>query len=88
MIAEKFNIHPAMSTKNSQQNFDIRSVRVRLATTEDYEAIMDINRNVYGGVDYLPALYFTFQHNPEIYSFVAEIGEVGVSLFIFNPVKC
>ena len=69
-----------MSSNNIQSNFDISSVRVRLATPEVYEAIMNINRNVYGGFDYLPMLYFTFHHNPEIYSFVAETDGVVVSI--------
>ena len=35
-------------------------VSVRLAGHGDYEAVMDINRDVYGGCDYLPCLYHTF----------------------------
>ena len=30
----------------------------------DYEALMDINRFVYSGLDYLPAMYHSFLHNP------------------------
>ena len=30
----------------------------------DYEALMDINRFVYSGLDYLPAMFQSFLHNP------------------------
>ena len=30
----------------------------------DYEAVMDINRFVYSRLDYLPAMYHSFLHNP------------------------
>ena len=37
-------------------------VRIRRATVEDYEAVMDINKNVYDGMDYLPARYMQYMH--------------------------
>jgi len=40
-----------------------RSGRVRRATFDDLEAIVDINDNVYEGLDYMPALFYTFMHS-------------------------
>ena len=42
----------------------IPAVTVRLATERDYEGVMNINRDVYGGMDYLPALYHSYIRNP------------------------
>src|SRR5688572_1992635 len=42
---------------------DGRKVRVRRATFDDLNAIMDINDNVYDGFDYMPALFYTFMHS-------------------------
>ena len=36
---------------------------VRRAREDDYEAVMDIDRDVYEGNDYLPALYHTYFHS-------------------------
>ena len=33
---------------------------------KDYEAVMDINRSVYSGLDYLPAMFHSFLHNPNV----------------------
>ena len=51
------------------------NVNIRLATDEDYEAVMDINRNVYRGRDYLPAKYHEFIQAPTMYAYVAEYGQ-------------
>ena len=37
--------------------------RIRRATFDDLNAIMDINDNVYDGFDYMPALFYTFMHS-------------------------
>ena len=58
----------------------IRDLRVRRARVEDYRAIMDINRNVYAGYDYLPSLYFVFLHHPDVYMCVAELDGQIVSI--------
>ena len=54
-------------------------LNVRLATASDYKAVLDINRNVYDGFDYLPSLYFYFLHHPEVLLFVAELNGKIVS---------
>ena len=45
----------------------------------DYEKVLDINRNVYSGTDYVSAHYFHFQHDPNAFMFVAEVGDKIVS---------
>ena len=42
---------------------DGRSGRVRRATFDDLNAIMNINDDVYQGFDYMPALFYTFMHS-------------------------
>ena len=51
----------------------------RLAKTTDREGVLDINRNVYSGFDYVPSLFFCFQHHPDVMMFVAEIVDKIVS---------
>ena len=53
---------------------------VRFATASDYKAVLDINRNVYEGFDYLPSLYFYFLHHPDVFLFVAELNGKIVSI--------
>ena len=48
------------------------SICVRRAKSEDYEPILDINRDVYEGFDYLPASFHTLLHNPDVHMFVTE----------------
>ena len=54
-------------------------LNVRLATASDYKAVLDINRNIYEGFDYLPSLYFYFLHHPDVLLFVAELNGKIVS---------
>ena len=42
---------------------DGRSGRVRRATFDDLKAIIDINDDVYDGLDYMEALFYTFMHS-------------------------
>jgi hypothetical protein len=51
------------------------NVNIRLATDEDYEAVMDVNRNVYCGRDYLPTKYHEFIQAPLMYPYVMEYGQ-------------
>ena len=46
---------------------------VRPATFADYEAVLDINWNVFDGFDYLSSMYFEFLHNPHNVAVVAEV---------------
>ena len=52
---------------------------VRPATGSDYEAVLDINRNVYSGFDYVSSMYFYFQHHPDVMMFIAELDGRVVS---------
>ena len=47
-------------------------VELSLAKHEDYEGVMDINRNVYDGVDYLPKKYMEFLNDPNRTCIVAK----------------
>ncbi len=42
----------------------------RKATHEDYDDVMNINRNLYGGLDYLPAMYHHYIDDPARYCYV------------------
>ena len=46
----------------------------RLATREDYEGVLAINKNVYEGMDYLPGLYHQYIQNPLRVMAVAELN--------------
>jgi hypothetical protein len=51
-------------------------VRVRRATSGDYDAVIDINRNVYDRLDYMPVNYERFIASPAHYAaYVAESGD-------------
>ena len=56
---------------------DKPSESVRLATHEDYESVLDLDRNVYGGADYLPSRYHLYIDDPRRYCYVAVLdGEI------------
>ena|SRR6218665_4142989 len=42
---------------------DGRKGRMRCATFDDLNAIMDINDDIYEGLDYMPALFYTFMQS-------------------------
>ena len=51
--------------------------RVRLARPDDYEAVLDVNRFVYDGGDYLPVMYHMYMQNKQSDCFVIEVdGQV------------
>ena len=55
----------------------VSKIKFRPATPEDYDAVMDINRNIYNGMDYLPALYMSYVRDPNYRITLAEVdGEV------------
>ena len=54
-------------------------VHVRPATAKDYEDVMNIDRDVYEGFDYLPTLYYPFLHHPDFQLYVVEVGGKIVS---------
>lgn len=52
-------------------------VKWRLATLEDYNDIMDINRNIYDGMDHLPHKYSQYIRDPNrICSLLLKAGKV------------
>ena len=55
------------------------SLVVRLATAEDYKAVLDINGNVYDGFDYLAYSYFPFLGDPHYLPLVGELDGRVVS---------
>ena len=57
----------------------LKSIKVRKATFQDYEAILDINRNVFQGFDYLPSWFYEMMHNPCSIAWVQEIKGKVVS---------
>ena len=51
--------------------------RVRLARPDDYAAVLDVNRFVYDGGDYLPVMYHMYMQNKQSDCFVIEVdGQV------------
>ena len=56
-------------------------IRVRRATTNDYDAIMGFSEGVLDGTDYLPALYHQYMSNPLRFPFVAEVDGRVVSKY-------
>ena len=45
---------------------------VRRATREDFQPVLDIDRDIYNGVDYLEARYHQFCANPNRHMYVVE----------------
>ena len=56
-------------------------LKFRQATEKDYEGIMNINRKIYGGWDYLPALYLKYIQDPNRFGQVAELDGEIVSFY-------
>ena len=52
---------------------------VRPALPGDYEAVLDINRDVYAGLDYLPIYYHIYMQSPDCHSFVCTLDGKIVS---------
>ena len=57
-------------------------VTIRRATSADYDSVMDIDDNVYNGMDYLPSTYQGFLMDENCHMLLAEIrGKVvGISV--------
>jgi hypothetical protein len=51
-------------------------VRVRRATSGDYNAVIDINVDIFEGLDYMPVIYQQFVASPALYAiYVAELDD-------------
>ncbi len=51
---------------------NVGNLKFRVATEADYEGVMNINRDVYYGVDYLPEYYMQYARNPKTFLYLAE----------------
>ena len=55
-----------MAEKDTPEEAALRKKLVfRRGTEEDYQAVLDINKNLYGGWDYIPALYHKYVKDPK-----------------------
>ena len=67
----------SVNASKASENSVASEMIFRVATPGDYNAVMDINRNIYDGFDYLPALYMKFVRDPNYRITLAELdGEV------------
>ena len=57
---------------------------MRPARFEDREGILDIDRNLLGGLDYMPTMLDIIIHHPNIYPYVAVSGEEIVSMSLLK----
>jgi hypothetical protein len=55
---------------------------VRSAKISDFQAVMDIDDNVYDGLDYLPSMYFQFLQSRHHLMVVWEVSGKIVSLWL------
>ena len=60
--------------------FQSRTLVVRWATHEDYDDVMKIEQNGYGGGDYLPSSYHLMVDEPTAHCFIAELDGKVVSM--------
>jgi len=61
------------------QSAAVHAVSVRPATFSDYEAVMDIDRNLFQGLDYLPSMFYQFLHRKQHFLYVGELDGKVVS---------
>src|SRR6218665_2113445 len=59
--------------------------RVRRATFADLDAILDINDNIYDGLDYMPAYFYIFMHFKNYAMYVFELDGQLVGYGISSP---
>ena len=70
-----------------REKIDLREVKVRKAAGSDFKEVMNINRDIYWGFDYLPALYMPFNHHPDVQMYVAVLeGNIVSLLQVFAPI--
>ena len=58
---------------------DLSTMVFRLANLEDYQSVMDINTDIYFGLDYLPSFYHQHIQDPRRMYMLAEIDSKVVS---------
>ena len=62
-------------------------IKFRAASVNDYEDILRIHDNVYGGLDYIPSLYHQFLNKEDVRIMLALINEKVVRILILMN-KC
>ncbi|KAK7479574.1 hypothetical protein BaRGS_00029211 [Batillaria attramentaria] len=68
-----------MTSAQSKNGDFIGDEHLCLATLNDYDAVMAIDRNVYSGLDYLPSSYTAIVQNRGTSAFVYRKGKRVVS---------
>ena len=63
-----------------------RHLTIRTATDDDYDVVMNINRNVYYGFDYLPARYMEYRRDPNRHMYVVEMNGKVVSVEFYSNI--
>ena len=63
----------------AQEKVDLSTMVFRLAKLEDYQSVMDINTDIYFGLDYLPSFYHQHIRDPRRMYMLAEIDSKVVS---------
>ena len=58
---------------------NLPKIYVRPAKPDDYEGVMAIAPNLWGGTDYLPSNYYTYFSNPFAHPFVGQVDGKVVS---------
>ncbi len=53
----------------------------RKAEQKDYEAVLNIDRNIYNGDDYLPHLYFDYLRDENKWNTIVEVDGKVVRLY-------
>ncbi|XP_078619525.1 histidine N-acetyltransferase-like [Branchiostoma floridae x Branchiostoma japonicum] len=59
-----------------------QNLSVRLASHEDYDAVIRMSKDIYGETDYLPAFYHSFIDDPNTRVFIAVLGKQVVGLLV------
>ena len=57
-----------------------KPLRMRRATLTDYDDVMQIDEDIYGGTDYLPSTYHEMVDEPTAHCFIAELDGKVVSI--------
>jgi hypothetical protein len=67
--------------------FRIGDVTVRQATSGDYQSVIDIDDNIYNGLDYMPSMFHQFLQSRHHLLLVFEENGKIVSTAVVLPIK-
>ncbi len=59
----------------------INGLECQVATEADYEEVLNIDRNIYNGDDYIPQMYLQYVKDPSRLCYVAIKDKCIVSMF-------